>query len=171
MLEVEVKILEIDKQKVIKKLDELGAIKVFEGEIIANYYDYPNNSLAKQKKTLRLRKKSDFAELTLKEEVSRNGAKIMDEHETKCEYEGMKSILKNLGFERTKKIVKYRISYSLDKCHFELDTFLGIPTFLEIEAATKKELEEMVAVLGYSMKDTKPWSGHDVLEYYNCKKK
>ena len=39
MKEIEVKILEIDVASIKKKLDSLGAKKVFEGELTASYYD------------------------------------------------------------------------------------------------------------------------------------
>ena len=61
---------------------------------------------------------------------------------------------------------KKRISYVLGDIRFEIDTYEGIPTFLEIEAPSEEILEEMVLKLGFSMKDTKPWNGKKVWKHY-----
>jgi len=45
MPEIEVKILEIDKDEVIKKLNSLGAEKIFEGYVETIYYDTPDFKL------------------------------------------------------------------------------------------------------------------------------
>ena len=91
----------------------------------------------------------------------------MKEHEIIIEdFEGMREILKNLGFKETGEYFKNRISYCIGKVNFELDTLPGVPTFLEIEAPTEKILERFVKKLGFSMKDAKSWTGNDVLKHY-----
>ena len=175
MKEIEVKILEVDVTSVIQKLDSLGAKKVFEGEVTASYYDFSNGRLGKDGLVLRLRKKSGkehTIELTLKEKISQAEAKIMKEYEvTVTDFETMQKILYGLGLQETKAAKKHRISYRLDEVHFDLDTFPGIPTFLEIEAQTLERVREYVAKLGFSMAETKPWSGGDLLRYYEKTRK
>lgn len=169
MLEIEVKILEIDKNKTIQKIESLGAQKVFDGIIFAVYFDLPDNKLSAEKKTLRLRQKGNLAEITLKEIVPNDKAKIMDEYESPCEFNSMREILNHLGYKETRTIKKHRISYSYNKVHFEIDSYDGIPPLLEIEAPTLAKLEETVCGLGYTMQDTKPWGAKDVLAYYKKK--
>jgi len=167
MQEIEVKILEINKTAIEEKLLRLGAEKIFDGSVVAAYYDFGNNALTKKKKTLRLRKKGQFAELTLKEHVSKGKAKIMNEYEIPVtDYAGMKRILEGIGLQEHSSILKTRTSYQLGQVHFDIDTLPDIPTFVEVEAPDMNSLEYHVKLLGYSMKDAKPWSGKDVLEYY-----
>ncbi|MEK6899929.1 MAG: class IV adenylate cyclase [Nanoarchaeota archaeon] len=168
MREIEIKILEIDLPSTISKLEKLGAKKTFEGEMSAIYYDYEDRSLSGKGRLLRLRKKGEKSELTFKEKITQTDAKVMDELEVIVDdFDLTQAILKKLGLKEVKSAQKYRISYSIGAVHFELDTLPGIPTFLEIEAPSLDILKSYVLKLGYSMKDAKPWSGKDVLKYYD----
>ena len=175
MMEIEVKILEIDVASVKQKLDSFGAKKIFEGEITASYYDFSNRKLRNEDLVLRLRKKSgkeQTVELTLKEKLSQVEAKIMEEYEVNVtDFEATQKILYGLGLREVKTARKQRVSYLLDDVHFDLDTFPGIPTFLEIESSTLELVQKYVTKLGFSMKEVKPWSGGDLLRYYEKLKK
>ena len=172
MQEIEVKILEVDVSYITQKLESWGAKNVFDGEVNASYYDFSNGRLKDNNRFLRLRKKGSTVELTLKEKVEHEEAKIMQEYEVNVtDFEIMQKILYGLGLLEIKVARKHRTSYLLDEVHFELDTFPGIPTFLEIEASNMERVREYVQKLGYSMQDAKPWSGGDVLKYYEKNKK
>lgn len=174
MLEIEVKILEINKEQIEETLRQLGARKVFDGEVYAVYYDFANNALAGKNSTLRLRKKESIIEsnieLTLKTEVSKKKAKIMQEYEVSVDsLDKMQQILEGIGLQPVQCLEKSRTSYVLNNVHFDIDTLPGIPTFLEIEAPNMKTLEQYVRTIGYTLQDAKPWTGKDVLEYYQKK--
>lgn len=167
MQEIEVKILEINKDEIIKKLVELGAEKVFDDSIEAVYFDLDDNSLSENDRILRLRKKGEKAELTFKEGMSRDEAKIMKEFNTEIDdFESMKRILEGIGFKEFKQVKKRRISYLLGDVRFEIDTLPNIPTFLEIEAPSLAKLRESADKLGFSMDNAKPWSVWEVLGHY-----
>ena len=76
MREIEVKFLEVDPDGVISSLERLGAERIFEGEITADYFDFDDKRLAKQDITIRLRRKGASAELTLKKKKKNNHVKI-----------------------------------------------------------------------------------------------
>ena len=177
MHEVEVKFLEVDVATLTKKLIQLGAKKVFDGEIIAHYFDYPDSRLRAEGKLLRLRKKGDIVELTLKKSINpKSLAKESHELEVNCtDFETMKTILLESGFTYRKPLPgeeilnttdKHRASYSLEGAHFEFDTFPNIPTFLEIETQSVEAIQAWVHKLGLNMQDAKPWTGRDVLKHY-----
>jgi adenylate cyclase class 2 len=163
MNEVELKILEVNVDAVVKKLLSIGAKKIFEGDIQARYFDFPDGKLRNAGSVLRL----EF-ELAFKKKSSDDeSVKSQDETETiVSDIEAMKKILLNLGLIEKIGLNKHRVSYSLGKVHFEFDTFPGIPTFLEIEAHSIKEAKDWVEKLGFSIKDAKPWSGKEVLKHY-----
>lgn len=169
MHEVEVKILEIDKNKVIEKLRKMGADRIFHGNLQVSYYDYPEDSLMKNGKMLRLRT-GKRTELTFKQKISREKYKVMEEHEVVINDENaMKEILTKIGLCETKKMTKHRTSYVLKNIHFEIDEFPGIPALLEIEAPSEEDVKENVENLGFSMEEAKPWSGGEVIEFYRKK--
>jgi len=170
MEEIEVKILEIDEKEVIERLRGLGARKIFDGDVITTYFDFEDKRLAKEGKILRLRKKGDQVELTYKKKISKKEAKITDEYEVIVDrIDAVVEILEMVGLKEFHKSIKHRISYTKDNIHFEIDTYPGIPAFLEIEAQSVGELREYINKLGFSMDETLPWSIKDVLEYYGKK--
>jgi adenylate cyclase class IV len=57
MFEKEIKILEVNKEELIKKLEELGAIKTFEDTVCDTYYDYANAKMEDKKRLFRIRTK------------------------------------------------------------------------------------------------------------------
>jgi predicted adenylyl cyclase CyaB len=170
MQEIEVKILNIDKQKVIAQLESLGAKKVLDCEMCSSTFDFADKRLAKEGKFLRLRTKGGITELTLKEKVSTEQAKINEEHEVIVSDKNcLRGILHGLGLKEVKTDAKkHRVEYVLGNVHFEIDTLAeNIPPLLEVEAPTLEEVQKAVEMLGFSMKDdAKPWSGKDVREHY-----
>jgi adenylate cyclase class 2 len=170
MNEVEVKFLEIDKAALERKLQSLGAKKVFEGIITPFYFDFPNGSLRARNKVLRLRKKGSLVEFAIKEKKKSFGAKVAEETEViVSDFENTRKILLSLGFREYARLPKKRISYALGPVHYELDTYDGMPTFLEVEAHSIKELKWAVNKLGFILKEAKPWSGREVLKHYGKK--
>lgn len=166
MKEIEVKILEIDVAETIRKIQEFGGVKTYEGEVITTYYD-SRNRLDRQGRVLRLRRKDDRIEVTFKEKISQTGFKSMNEFETTVgDYKTMDTILKGIGFEPCRELTKRRTSYSIGDVHFDIDTYNEFPTFLEIEAKTGDLVKEWVLKLGYTMNDARPWTTKDVFKHY-----
>jgi len=167
MKEIEVKILEIKKDKVIEKLEELGAEKVSDGEMSVLIYDFEDERLSRNSDLLRLRGYDGDSVLAFKRKISKSSAKIMEEYEVKVDnYNVMKDILKNLGLKPIRDYSKHRTSYHLGEVHFDIDTIPGIPTFMEIEAPDEETVKEFVVKLGFSLEDIKPWTGKDLLKHY-----
>ena len=81
MKEIEVKILDIDRKEVEKKLVSLGARKIFDGILEARYYDFQDYHLKKSGVSLRLRKENKRVVLTLKKKVPDANLKVRDEYE------------------------------------------------------------------------------------------
>src|SRR3989344_6496070 len=139
MEESEIKILDINKEDILKKLNSLGAKKTSEGKIEALYFDFNDNRISNKSSMLRLRKRDGKFELGFKNLVSKEKAKIMEEFQvTVDDFDAMKDVFLNLGLKVILKFAKHRTSYLLDGVHFEIDTFEGIPALLEIEASNLK---------------------------------
>ena len=169
MKEIEVKILNVNKKEIEKKLLALGAEKNFDDNIDAIYYSIPQKKEKKKKTVLRLRQKGNIVELTYKHRTKTKCVKICDEYEVKVsDFEEMKKILKSLDYKIKTEIKKHRTSYHINNVHFELDTYPNEPTLLEIEAPNIKTIEKYVKLLSYTMKDAKGWSYAEILNYYKC---
>lgn len=157
-MEIERKILGINKRELAGRLKKLKARKVFEALIRVKYFDFPDRSIYKKKDLLRLREfcekdKEPYAELVYKiYKGIKGGCKFFEELESKTEgkkaFKTLNDFLLGLGLKQTLYYEKKRALYKLGKVHFEIDEHPRIPAFLEIEAASPKEIEKNIKLLG-----------------------
>lgn len=172
MLEIELKILEIDPQEIEGKFLRLGAKKEGTVLVVDKSFDFSNRFLHKKRQLLRLRALGDKFFLTHKKKTQENKIfKIIEETETEIgDIKTMEIILKKLGLNIVKCREKKRTSFVLGKARCEIDEYPKIPPYLEIEGP-KKEILSIVKKLGFSLKDTTKKSASKVLEKYNVNNK
>ena len=171
MKEIEVKILNVSHIKLEQKLFELGAKKIFDGELYAIFFDTPDKKIKKTGGTLRLRKEGNKTIITHKQKILDKDVKIREENEVEVfGFEQMKKIFLALGFEEVDIIRKKRVSYKIQNVKFEFDTFLDqygyVPEFMEIEAKSADEIYKYAELLRFKKEDCKPWTAKDISEYY-----
>jgi len=172
MEEIEVKVIEIDKDLMIKKLIALGAKKVFEGNIDAISYDSDDNFLTSQDSFVRLRRKGDKVELTYKKKISQEGAKVMEEIETEVSnFDTMHKILLELRLLPASDYKKKRTSYQIGSTLFEIDEYEDIPPYMEIEAPSLEIINEFIEKLNIDKDKVKNWTGKQVMDHYGKKDK
>ena len=166
MNEIEAKIIEIDPEEVDRKVMENGGRKVFEGRIETIFYDFPDGRM-EEKGVMRLRKSPGKAFITQKKDVSREGAKEMEELEVTIDsFEQADRILKGLGLEVVRKSSKKRTKYELKDAEVVVDSYSGIPPLLEVEAESREKIEDILETLGYSMEESVSWDASEVFEHY-----
>jgi len=167
MEEIEVKIIEINKEEMIRKILELGAKKVFEGDVNTVFYDFENNSLADKESLLRLRTKGDKAFLTYKEKITQEGAKVMKEIESEiADFDTLHKILLKLDLKSSKNYKKKRTTYKIKDTLFEFDEYEDIPCYMEIEASTLDIIKEFIKQLEIDKNKVKNWTTKELIEYY-----
>lgn len=166
-MEVELKILEIDVNDVVSKLERKGAEKILDERIKSVFL----KNLDGEK--LRLRKYSDKNILTFKKVVDRKKAIQSDEYEVEVgDFAGCINFLEALGFVRYGYSKKYRVTYKLEEVLFEMDSIelddinKKIPTYLEIESDQISKVEQAVLDLGFTLEDTVAMTERQVKEYY-----
>ena len=96
--------------------------------------------------------------------------KTKEEIETHVEdFDKVLKIFEKIGLTTKRSYEKYRVSYKLGNITFEIDVLpnLPIPPWIEIEAPSQKEVEEMVEKLGFKKEDMKSYDGLELLEHYN----
>jgi len=175
MQEIEVKILEVNREKVEEKLARLGARKIYDDDIQTFFFDFKDGRIVKTKDVLRLRKEQGKTELTYKKVHATQTAKNAEEYSVEVSnIETTQKILEYLGLVATEKMLKHRISYEVDNVRFDIDRYLDnykfIPEFMEIEAENVDAIYKYAELLGFKPKDCLPWSTEELIRYYKEKK-
>ncbi|WP_455278173.1 class IV adenylate cyclase [[Eubacterium] cellulosolvens] len=176
MNEIEVKILEINRKELEKKLISIGAKKISQKEIETLFFDSKDYFFKKANSLVRLRKEKGGITLTFKKLIDNKKAKIAKEYEvTVSDLDKMKDILESLGLSLHARMKKLRTSFVVNDVKFEFDKYLDeynyIPEFLEIEANNIDILYEHTKLLGFTNEECKPWSTLDLINYYSEKNK
>ena len=175
-MEVEVKIIEIDRDRVQARLNSLGATQIFDGDQVTVFFDYPGNPIAAAKNLLRLRKTADKTQLTFKKFIESKSLKIRDEYEVLVsDFESMRLILESLGLSPNKRMEKHRTSYTLNnEVEVDIDKYTGeyshIPELLEVEAKDVETVQLHAKLLGFQPEECKSWTTFDLIDYYSGKK-
>ena len=171
MTEIEVKILNINKEEIIKKLLALGAEAWPRALITEKGFDFPNRTFGRRGHSLRLRQVGEQVELTYKNATQKGKLfKMREETETiVSDFATMEKILNKLGLRCFRHRQKYRTSFKLGNTHFEIDEYPGIPAYLEIES-DKYNILKYTKVLGYTHEQTSSASAASVLKKYHVNK-
>lgn len=165
MSEIEVKIIDINKDKIIERLESLGAKKVKNELQVNHMYDFPGEAIYKgYKGYCRIREIESLVDgshkyiLGIKKMKSQAIAKEMLEFETEiADLEAGKRILQELGLHNCHTHNKKRESYELNGALYEFDEWqkdvFPLP-YLEVEATDLEHLKNAVEIIGYTMDKT-----------------
>ena len=126
---------------------------------------YHNNS----KKWIRVRQTNDKTTIAVKHILADNGTKFQQMLETEIEVPSLNeanNLLEALGYAYKSYQEKERVTYVLDGYELDIDTWPGIPTYVEVEGTSEKELDKLLKKLGYSFKDTISCTADEVYEKY-----
>lgn len=130
--EHEIKILDIDINRLVKKLEEIGAKKVYDDiRTIIALDTMDRHFLSKEDKLIRV---TDEGNIKVTMHINQSNP------ETKREIKFKTSRLKEtmdffdeLGLKPISTVKAHRLSYELGKIDFDIDRFPEIPPFLEID--------------------------------------
>ncbi len=142
--EYEVRILEIDKEDIIKRLEELGATK--KGKFEQKRYVYDLRPVEKGK-WIRLRTNGIVTTLTYKDIVTNT---IDGTKEVEFEVENFNKaneFLEKIGFKNRSYQENTRIQYILNDIEIDIDSWPMIPTYMEIEGKSEEEVIQMQELL------------------------
>ena len=135
-------------------LEEANLIERLNNKELINFLEkFHNNS----KKWIRLRKTNKKTTLTVKHILADNHTSLQQMMETEIEVPSIKEandFLQALGYSHKSYQEKRRISYILDNHEIDIDTWPGLPTYMEIEGESEEDLNKILNLLGYSIKDT-----------------
>ena len=142
--EYEIRILEINKEEMIAKLEELGAIK--KGIFMQRRYVYDLKP-AEKGKWIRLRTNGIVTTLAYKNIVSStiDGTKEV-EFEIQ-DFDKANEFLENIGFKSRSYQENERIQYILNNVEIDIDSWPMIPTYMEIEGSSKEDIMNLKQLL------------------------
>ena len=177
--ELETRIIDIDLEALRKRLKELNAKKVKVEDQINDIYDFSDGRLLNAKGYARIRtvydrlNEKEIIFMTTKKLLSQGKFKEMEENEVIVSDKTMaEGIFKSLGLKLHQSIKKYRESYKLENGLVEIDindkAFCPFP-YIEIETYSEENLETIVSLLGYSMKDTTSKTIYQLIKEFNEK--
>ncbi|MFZ3054907.1 MAG: CYTH domain-containing protein [Minisyncoccales bacterium] len=171
MEEIEVKFLDIDIVSMEKKLEAIGAEKVFEKLYKRRIFDYPDLRLHKKGAWIRLRDEGEKITLTYKERIGmktydgKTNDDSMEEIEIEVsDFEKTAELLNHIGFKEKFYQENRRIRYQLKDIEFDIDFWPQIEPYLEIEAPSWEKIDEAIKLLGLNPKDKKIFSTTQVYQ-------
>lgn len=142
--EYEIRVLEINKEEIIKKLEELGATK--KGEFNQKRYVYDLRP-AETEKWIRLRTDGEVTTLTYKDITSNTIGGTKEVEIEVDDFDKTNEFLENIGFKNKGYQENIRIQYILNDIEIDIDSWPMIPTYLEIEGNSEEEVLEMIKLL------------------------
>lgn len=142
--EFEARVLDINKELVIKKLEELGAEKIAEFDYKRRVYNFNPPT---DHKWIRLRTDGNKTTLTIKkiENLSIDGTKEMEIEVSN--FEETNRMLEELGYRSHTYQENKRIRYVLNDVELDIDSWPYIPTYLEIEGKSEEAVKSMINLL------------------------
>lgn len=142
--EYEIRVLEVDKEKMIEKLESLNAVK--KGEFNQKRYVYDLRP-KEDGKWIRLRTNGKNTTLTFKNIVSNT---IDGTKEVELEVENIEKtneFLEAIGFKNRNYQENDRVQYILDGVEIDLDSWPMIPTYMEIEGESEEAVRRIQELL------------------------
>ncbi|MFA6445629.1 MAG: CYTH domain-containing protein [Candidatus Paceibacterota bacterium] len=173
MEEIEVKFLNIDKEKIEKKLIAIGAKKVGDFSYRRIVFDFPGFPLDKKAAWVRLRDEGDKITLGFKQRLgttshdgSTSDTGMREVEFVVSDFEKTALFLRDIGMIDKFYQENKRTRYMKGNTEFDIDTWPALETYLEIEAKTWEEVDQAIIELGLNPADKKIFSTNQI---YNSK--
>lgn len=146
--EIEIRLLEIDKEEFINNITKCGAKKI--DSYLQRRYVYDFNSVQKNK-WLRLRTNGKQTTLTIKEltDNKKIGGTLELEVIT-SDFDKTNKILEELGYFNRNYQENYRELYILDDVEITIDSWPLIPTYVEFEAKKEEDIHKVLEKIDYN---------------------
>ena len=160
--EIEAKFLDIDKNEIRKKLEQLGA-KLIKPEVLMKRVVF----LLDGHSYARVRDEGGKIVMTYKNILNENSILGTKEvNVTVDDYDNAILFLKSCGLKPKSHEESYREKWILEDVELCIDTWPWIPTFLEIEGPNEEKVWEIVQKLGLDKSNAKFGSVDSVYHHY-----
>jgi len=142
--EYEVRVLDIDKEKFIQKLEKLGAKKEADFNYRRRIYNFNPKT---DNKWIRLRTDGNETTLTIKklESLEVDGTKEMEIEVS--DFDETDKMLNELGYTSHTYQENLRTRYILDNVEIDIDSWPYIPPYAEIEGKSTQDVQKVIKLL------------------------
>ncbi|HKB88860.1 MAG TPA: class IV adenylate cyclase [Patescibacteria group bacterium] len=152
--EFEIKFLNIDEEKLHKKLQALGGRLIKVKKLMRRQtFDLPEKILSGQKKWIRVRDEGDRVTMTFKNVIDKDkidGTKeieiIVDDFDKTVELASAVNLVKASYQEN------YREEWKFKNCSITVDTWPGLSPFVEIEGENEEIVKSVASKLNFNIK-------------------
>lgn len=168
--EHEIKVLNVDIESLTKKLDEIGAKKVYDDTRTIIALDTKDKMFLKEKDKLIRVTDEGSIKVTMHVHQSQPEIKAGIKFKTSRLKETM-DFFHEMGLDPISRVEVPRISYELGKIDFDIDSFPAIPPFLEIDIEHIEEeghtIESLLKELGLENNKVVVMGTEDMHKLYN----
>lgn len=171
--EVEAKILDINKDLIIKKLLDVGFVKDYEKHLKAQWFENPLNSECVR---VRLEENDSASKVVVEHKefikTEDNSKMAIETGFIADSFDGVCAVFKKLGFQyHMRQTEKTRQSFVLWDVRVDIDEYsefqdVYVPTLLEIEAPDYDSILNIAKSLWYCESDLKDWGSGELYEFY-----
>lgn len=160
--EIEIRILNIDKEKFINQIVSLGAKK--EVESLQKRFVYDFNPV-EENKWIRLRTNGIKTTLTIKKILDKNAIDGTEELEiVVSDFDKTDKVLEELGYKHRNYQENYREIYTLNNVEISIDSWPLIPTYVELESKNEADIKKLLKIINF---DNDNLTTLDVTSIYN----
>jgi len=168
--EHEIKVLDVNIDDLTKKLEEIGAKKVYDDSRTIIALDTENKHfLNEEDKLIRV---TDEGSIKVTMHINQSKPEIKEAIKFKASrLKETMDFFSQLGLNPISKVVAPRISYELGKIDFDIDKFPAIPAFLEIDIENIEEegytVDTILAKLGLEQNRVVVMGTEDIHKLYD----
>ena len=157
--EIEVRLLNIDKEKLIQKLENLNAI--FVSDWLQKRYIYDFNPII-ENKWIRLRTNGEETHLAIKHYQSTEIGGTKELEIKVDDFEKTNLILNELGYTARSVQENRRTRYILDNVEIDIDKWPHLNTYVEFEANSEEEIKKVMTKLDLNFEDITTMDAMDI---------
>lgn len=164
--EIETRFLDINKDKLMKKLISLGAVDKGEEKLEEIIFHAADGSWVGKNKFVRLRKMKDKIKLTYKENV---GQTVDSAREIELEVSDLEKCSKffdKIGLKAIRQLEKYRHTFKLDDVVIDIDIWPKIPAYAEMEGPSIESLKHACSRLGFDWEKRFDGDAREAFRHY-----
>lgn len=162
--EIEIKVIDIDRDALRVSLEKLGARRVMEPTFLKEVF-WESTGGKSSYSCFRLRQEGAKCFLTLKMNVEDERFKVREEHQVEvADFDEMKRILELAGFRIFRRREKIREEFRLGDVTVDVDEYPGMKPYFEIEGPDGETIERVLEQLGFTMADATNATAADVIK-------
>ena len=152
MNDIEVRFLNINSKELQKKLVDLGAKKISDEMLEEWLFSKPEWKVFSGR--VRVRKQGEKVEVAYKETKQETSKGNLEIEFVVSNVKSALYFLEKLGLTNPRHQQKRRVHYVINNVSVDIDFWPRIPPFVEIEAASLKQVKTIAGQLGFDMKDS-----------------